>query len=113
MTTTSSRFGVRRREPHSARHLPSPITPSVTQMLARADALLSVPYTGVTTDGHILPGLYPLQRTGVSTAPIAAAAEAFLAGLDAAQRARACFQLDDDAWGRWNNTHSFTMRHGL
>jgi hypothetical protein len=76
---------------------PRKLTPNVAQMLAGADALQAAPYTGVTTDGHVVPGLYPLQRTGVSTAPIAAAAAAFLAGLDAAQRARASFALEDGA----------------
>ena len=113
MTTARSGFGVRQREPHSARRLPSPITPNVTQMLARAEAVLAAPYHGVTTDGRVQPDLYSLQRTGVSTAPIIVAAETFLAGLDGVQRATACFGLEDNAWGRWNNTHSFVMRHGL
>ena len=47
---------------------------------------LAEPFTGMTTDGHVVPGLFPVQSTGVSTAPVRQAAEQFLAALTAEQR---------------------------
>jgi hypothetical protein len=63
------------------------------------------PFVGVTTDGSVRPGLFPIRATGVSTAPIATAAARFLDGLDAAQRDRTTFAVDSDEWRRWTNVH--------
>ena len=43
-------------------------------------------FVGVTTDGTVISGLYPIQATGVSTEPIVTAATAFLAALTEEQR---------------------------
>jgi hypothetical protein len=106
-------FGVRARPGSSARHLPSPPSPFHVQWFARADAAQAQPYVGVTTDGQVIPGLFSLQQTGVSTRPIRAAAEAFISSLDADQQRTSSFGLHDVAWQRWNNTHPFVMRHGV
>jgi len=50
---------------------------------------LDEPFKGITTDGQVIGGLYPIAVTGITTAPARNAAEAFLAGLSAEQRARA------------------------
>jgi hypothetical protein len=113
MSTVMPRFGVRQRNPMPARHLPSPLTDMIVQTLARADQELASPFKGMTTDGQLVDGLYPLQSTGVSTAPIVSAAQDLLEHLEAAQRSSVSFALQDDAWRRWNNTHPFIMRHGL
>ena len=113
MTTQTLPFGVRTRASNPGRHLPSPLTPFVTSTLARAEAALAEPFVGVTTDGHIEPGLFSLSETGVSTRPIKDAADAYLASLAADARRTASFAIDDSAWQRWNNTHPFTMRHGV
>ncbi len=60
-------------------------------------------FRGLTTDGRVIPGLFEIRSTGVSTAPVRAAAEAFLDGLDDAQRSRTMFGLDDSEWRRWDN----------
>ncbi len=60
-------------------------------------------FRGVTTDGGVIPGLFEIRSTGVSTEPVRAAAEAFLDGLDEGQRARTMFGLDDSEWRRWDN----------
>jgi hypothetical protein len=112
--TISLPFGIRtRRTANPGRQLPSPPTPMVIQTLARADAALAEPFVGITTDGHVEPGLFSLNETGVSTQPIKEAADAYLAGLTRATRNVASFAIDDLAWQRWNNTHPFTMRHGV
>jgi len=113
MTTPTIPFGLRARASNPGRQLPSPLTPFVTSTLARADAALAEPFVGITTDGHLEPGLFSLSETGVSTRPMKQAADAFLASLARDARARASFAVDDDAWQRWNNTHPFTMRHGV
>jgi hypothetical protein len=66
---------------------------------------LAEPFKGVTTDGTLVPGLFPIQATGVSTEPIRAAADAFLAGLTDDQRGRTTFPVDDIEWRKWHNVH--------
>jgi hypothetical protein len=106
-------FGIRVRAGSPGRHLPSPLTPFVSQTLARADAAIAEPFVGITTDGIVVPGLFSLKQTGVSTHPILEAAEAYLSALRDDQRAASGFAIDDSAWQRWNNTHPFIMRHGV
>src|SRR5579862_1816483 len=96
-------FGIRARPISSGRHLPSPLTPRVIEMRAAADAVVAQPFTGVTTDGQAVPGLYSLAETGVSTRPLKAAADAFLASLDEPTARSARFDLNDGAWQRWSN----------
>jgi hypothetical protein len=72
---------------------------------------LAEPFTGVTTDGTIVPGLFPLRSTGVSTAPVRQAAEAFLATLTPEQRTKTVFAVDDPEWRKWMNQH-FYLRQG-
>ena len=72
---------------------------------------LAEPFKGVTTDGNVVPGLFPLRSTGVSTAPVRQAAEAFLATLTPEQRAKTVFAVDDPEWRKWMNQH-FYLRQG-
>jgi hypothetical protein len=48
-------------------------------------AALNEPYVGVTASAGVVPGLFPLEATGVATTPIRLAAEKFLATLTRAQ----------------------------
>jgi hypothetical protein len=73
---------------------------------------LAEPFRGVTTDGTLVPGLFPLRSTGVSTEPVRAAAAAFLGALGAEQRARTRFGVEDDEWRKWMNQH-FYQRQGV
>jgi len=82
------------------------------QMIANAEVELAKPVAGITTDGNVIPGLFPITKTGVSTAPIKDAVEGFLAVLTPQQRQAAMFGLDASAWRRWSNIHPFLMRHG-
>ena len=70
-------------------------------------------FKGITTDGSIVSGLYPIHATGVSTQPIREAAEAFLGSLADEQRRRALFTVDADQWRMWSNIHRTIMRHGM
>lgn len=73
---------------------------------------LAEPFKGVTTDGKVVPGLFPLGSTGVSTAPVREAAAAFLNALTPAQRTKTTFSVDDPEWRKWMNQH-FYVRQGV
>src|SRR5687767_269068 len=64
---------------------------------------LAAPFTGVMAPAGAERGLFEIRSTGVSTAPVRAAAEAFLASLTADQRARTAFPIGDDEWRKWAN----------
>lgn len=73
---------------------------------------LAEPFKGVTTDGAVVPGLYALRATGVSTEPSRQAAEAFLASLTPDQRAKTAYPVDDPEWRKWMNQHYY-VRQGV
>ncbi len=69
------------------------------------------PFKGVTTDGKIREGLFKIKATGVSTAPVREAADAFIAGLTTEQRSKTLFAVNDPEWRKWDNRH-FPPRQG-
>ena len=69
-------------------------------------------FKGVTVDGTVMPRLFAVRSTGVSTAPVQKAATAFLAALDQSQRSRTAFGVDDPEWRYWMNQH-FYRRAGV
>lgn len=73
---------------------------------------LSEPFFGITTDGELVEGLFPIRATGVSTVAVVHAARAFLGGLAPEQREAATFAVDDIEWRRWNNVSRF-QRNGV
>ncbi len=113
MTATFEGLRTREKEAVSARDLSSQINDRTRGM--REDGLTASgeAYVGVTETGTLAPGLFPVQSTGVSTQPIKAAADAFLASLSDADRAEASFPVESDSWRRWSNVHMFLMRHGV
>src|SRR5207237_5850868 len=82
-------------------------------MLDRAKTGLAEPFRGITTNGGIVPGLFAIEKTGVSLAPVLDAARAFLVALTAQQRKAASFAIGDEAWRKWSNIHPWLMRHGI
>lgn len=72
---------------------------------------LAQPFKGVTTDGNVVPNLFAIKSTGVSTAPVRKAADAFLASLTPEQKTKTLFTVDDDEWRKWMNQH-FYVRQG-
>jgi hypothetical protein len=106
-------LGLRGRPPVSARQLAPDVGERFGRMRANAQRLAREPFRGVTTDGHVVPGLFPIQSTGVSTESLRRAAGEFLDVLDANQRQQAMFDITSDAWRSWWNIHPFLMRHGL
>ena len=73
---------------------------------------LAEPFKGLTANGEVAPGLFPIRSTGVSTEPVRQAAERFLSSLTAEQRTRACFPVDAPEWRKWMNQH-FYVRQGV
>jgi hypothetical protein len=74
---------------------------------------IAAPFRGITSDGQVVPDLFSLESTGVSTQPVLEAASAFLASLSPEQHASALFGIEDDVWRAWSNIHPFVMRHGV
>ena len=94
-----------------------PLDPSldgrVSAMFANATMALGEDFVGITADGHAERGLFPIRPTGVSTALLVSAADAFLAALSLPQRAAAVHDVASTAWRTWSNIHPNLMRHGL
>jgi len=74
------------------------------------DEAIKEPYKGISTNGEIIRGLFPIQSTGVTTEPVVAAAEAFLAGLTPEQRGKTTFPVDDVEWRSWMNVHMYPRK---
>ncbi|MGE3984450.1 MAG: DUF3500 domain-containing protein [Dehalococcoidia bacterium] len=106
-------YTMRVRPPGSARRIPDPFPEGFTRMLGRRDDALAQPFKGVTADGTLQAGLFPIRETGVSTQPIVDAANAFLAALPPEMRARGQFPLDSDEWRTWVNAEHYILRNGL
>lgn len=73
---------------------------------------LAEPFKGVTTDGEIIPRLFSIGPTGVSTGSIRQAATAFLDSLMPSQQSKVLFKVNDVKWRKWMNVH-FYVRDGL
>ena len=112
MTSSIADYRPRQRPISSGRALPAPLPEFLAGYIQSGNAAVAEPFKGVTVDGVVRPDLFTIGQTGISTRPIQEAAEAFLASLNAEQRAAATFPLESDAWRRWSNIHVFTMRHG-
>lgn len=72
----------------------------------REKQAIAEPFVGVTADGKVEKGLYSIQSTGVSTAEVKEAADAFIKALTDEQRKKTLFPVDDNEWRRWANQHS-------
>jgi hypothetical protein len=106
-------LGLRGMPPLSARRLPPDLPDLLSGLVAQAAHVPDDPFVGITTDGTVRPGLFPLRPTHVSTRPIVDAGHAFLASLDDSQKRTVTFPVDSDEWRRWCNVHIYLFRHGL
>ena len=73
---------------------------------------LAEAFKGITTNGELVKGLFPVRSTGVSTEPVRVAAEKFLAALTEEQRRKTLFVVDDIEWRKWMNV-SYYLRQGV
>jgi hypothetical protein len=80
----------------------------------RALQALNEPFVGVTSDGSVRPGLFPIRVSGVSTTPVIEAARQFLASLEPDQKVRSVFSVQDSEWRRWSNVdNGIFLRQGV
>lgn len=73
---------------------------------------LAEPFKGITTNGQVIPGLFAVRSTRVSTEPVRKAADTFLDALTADHRNKTVFSVDDSEWRKWMNQH-FYLRQGV
>jgi hypothetical protein len=73
---------------------------------------LAAPFIGITSNGQIEPGLFPVRASGVSTEPVRRAVVAFLASLTPEQKKRARYPVDDIEWRKWANQDLY-IRQGV
>jgi hypothetical protein len=90
-----------------------PLPDILQRLMALGKETLSQDFKGITKDGRVVPGLFPISRTGVSTERIAEAAAIYLRSLTPDQRRQGCFEVKSPTWRHWCNVHPFLMRHGL
>jgi hypothetical protein len=79
------------------------------QMEARG---LADEFKGITTNGEVQEGLFPITASGVNVAPVRDAAARFIATLNDAQRAATLYPVDDIEWRKWGN-QSIYHRQGI
>jgi hypothetical protein len=70
------------------------------------------PFIGVTTEGHVFPGLFPIEDEGFDPQPVVAAANAYLAALPASDRAGSSRAIDATEWRLWTNAFA-RKPHGV
>ena len=92
-------YGLRQRTPMAARRA-TQLPERLQETVAAGERAIREPFRGITTGGSVIPGLYPIAATGVSTEPIKTAAQRFLAALSPSQRAAAEFPVDSEMWQR-------------
>jgi hypothetical protein len=74
-----------------------------TAFAEREAKAVAEPFKGVTANGEVQAGLFGLKSTGVTTAPLVAAATAFIASLTPEQKLHTVFGVDSPEWRRWCN----------
>jgi len=73
----------------------------------------AAPFKGLTTDGHVRPGLFSLQPQDAPTPAMVAAVNDLLRRLSPEQRRAACYPIDSQLWRHWQNTEIYVEHHGL
>ena len=92
---------------------PSKLSQPLQDLFASWYLSLTESFKGLSANGAIAKGLFPLRETGVSDQPMVAGVKAFLSILDAARRSAVSFPVESEVWRHWSNIHRNVMRHGL
>ncbi|MEY4641258.1 MAG: hypothetical protein RLZZ227_1252 [Pseudomonadota bacterium] len=69
-------------------------------------------FKGLTTDGNIIEGLFPIEGTSVDTTPLIATTNAFIATLSEEEKQTTLYPADALEWRRWANM-SIYKREGM
>jgi len=91
----------------------SAIPPRIAEMIPAVDAAAHVPFTGITTGGRIIPGLFGIEDTDWDPGPAVSAARRWLELLPPRQLAQAVRDIDADEWRMWTNAFPHWEPHGL
>ncbi|HEX2854734.1 MAG TPA: DUF3500 domain-containing protein [Opitutaceae bacterium] len=91
---------------------PAPAAAATPPQRSAAERALAEEFRGITRDGTVEPGLFPIRSTGVTTGPVREAAIAFLAALTPEQKSKTVFPVDDPEWRKWTNVHR-SARQGV
>jgi hypothetical protein len=103
----------RRVRPSPPRIDESKVSKPLQDLFAGWRESLKESFKGMTADGRLVEGLFPVRKTSVLVQPIADAANVFMASLDTRQRAALSFPVDSEVWRHWSNIHRNLMRHGF
>lgn len=75
---------------------------------------LGKPFVGISENGKLQQGLFPIRATGVSTAPVVEAAAKFVSTLSPDQQVRTVFSVQDSEWRNWFNVdNGIFVRQGV
>jgi hypothetical protein len=85
----------------------------VQDLLASWNQLYTEPFRGLTTDGAVLDGIFPLPPAGTSDPTLRRAADRVLDLLDPDQRDRYRYPVDAPEWRAWSNPEFVIHRVGL
>ena len=88
-------------------------SPRAQELFGAWAELAKAPFTGITTDGHVMPDLFSLQSSDAPTAAMVAAAHAVLGCVSPAQRAALSLPVNSSLWREWQNTELYVERYGL
>jgi len=87
--------------------------PFLRELLDYWDGLLAEPFAGVTADGTVIPGLYPLPSSGSDDSALVAAAQRALVLLDPDELAQVVYPLDASERRAWSNPEFVFHRVGV
>ena len=88
-------------------------SPRAQELFATWAKLSEMPFRGLTTDGHVRPGLFSLAPSGAPVEAMVAAASRLVALLSPEQRHVACVPVDSSLWQQWQNTEILIEHHGI
>jgi hypothetical protein len=91
----------------------SAIPPRVAELIPAVNEVAREPFTGITTDGRIIPGLFGIETTSWDPAPAVRTALRWLELLPPRQRKQAVRDIDADEWRMWTNAFPHWEPHGL
>lgn len=99
---------------HHGVFMPSPPDSMPAQFTAMVRAGTEAPFVGITVDGNVVEGVYPLEPSGVDNSAVVAAAQEFLDALDHKDQ-RMYVQQPVDHWQRraWFNGSPLWMPEGI
>lgn len=88
-------------------------SPRAQGLFATWAELAAAPFEGMTTAGHVQPGVFSLAPEDAPTSAMVEAVKALLARLSPAERGATYYSVDSELWRHWQNTELFVEHHGL